>query len=93
MKGVEGIGLADSIAGDAYKLLNVPYDCGFFFAKDISFLHSVFKNPGAAYLRSTESLSSAMNMGMENLRRFRALLVYTTLVVYGKSGYYYMLVR
>ncbi|KAF9762314.1 hypothetical protein IL306_003461 [Fusarium sp. DS 682] len=93
MKGVEGIELADSIVGDAHKLLNVPYDCGFFFAKDISILHSVFQNPGAAYLHGTGSLPSAMNMGIENSRRFRALPVYATLAAYGKRGYRDMLIR
>ncbi|KAH7187007.1 tyrosine decarboxylase [Fusarium oxysporum] len=93
MKGVEGIELGDSVAGDAHKLLNVPYDCGFFFAKDISILHSVFQNPGAAYLRGTGSLPSAMNMGIENSRRFRALPVYATLAAYGKRGYRDMLIR
>ncbi|KAL4921541.1 pyridoxal phosphate-dependent transferase, partial [Aspergillus aurantiobrunneus] len=32
-KGCEGIELADSLAGDGHKMLNVPYDCGFFFCR------------------------------------------------------------
>ncbi|KAJ0426517.1 pyridoxal phosphate-dependent transferase [Aspergillus carlsbadensis] len=89
-KGCEGIELADSLAGDAHKFLNVPYDCGFFFCRHRVAM-DVFQNANAAYLtdgRSEEqSIPSPLNIGIENSRRFRALPVYASLLAYGSSGY------
>jgi glutamate/tyrosine decarboxylase-like PLP-dependent enzyme len=80
--------LADSIAGDNHKTLNVPYDSGLFLTRSSELMSSVFQNAGAAYLASNvSSIPSPMNIGIENSRRFRALPVYVTLAVYGKSGY------
>ncbi|KAL9589189.1 MAG: hypothetical protein Q9203_002017 [Teloschistes exilis] len=96
-RGAEGLELADSIAGDAHKLLNVPYDCGFFFSRHADLAQQVFQNPNAAYLQSGDSgpnqIQSPLNIGLENSRRFRALPVYGTLVSYGRLGYRYMLQR
>ncbi|CAN6654960.1 hypothetical protein TRVA0_027S01662 [Trichomonascus vanleenenianus] len=91
-----GLELADSITGDNHKTLNVPYDCGFFFTRDVELMEQVFKNAGAAYLKTSAatspgSIKSWSNIGLENSRRFRALPVYATLVAYGKSGYRNML--
>ena len=96
--GAAGVELADSIAGDAHKLLNVPYDCGFFFSRSGTGLaEQVFQNVNAAYLKTnnvpTDSVRSPLNIGMENSRRFRALPVYATLMAYGREGYKDMLVR
>ncbi|KAK2766276.1 hypothetical protein FQN54_007793 [Arachnomyces sp. PD_36] len=95
-KGSEGIELADSITGDGHKLLNVPYDCGFFFCRHKGLAEEVFTNPNAAYLSSggdANSIPSPLNIGMENSRRFRALPVYATLMAYGRDGYRDMLER
>jgi glutamate/tyrosine decarboxylase-like PLP-dependent enzyme len=91
-----GLELADSITGDGHKLLNVPYDCGFFLSRHRSIADRVFQNPNAAYLATSngpDSIMSPLNIGLENSRRFRALPVYANLVAYGKSGYRDMLVR
>ena len=89
--------LADSIAGDGHKLLNVPYDCGFFFCRNPSISQQVFQNPNAAYLdtknAATDRIQSPLNIGIENSRRFRGLPVYTSLVAYGRQGYRDMLRR
>ncbi|KAJ6460918.1 pyridoxal-dependent decarboxylase [Mycena sanguinolenta] len=92
--GVSALHLADSLAGDAHKLLNVPYDCGFFFTRALDLQQTVFKNPSAAYL-STAALSipSPLNLGIENSRRFRALPVYASLVAYGRLWYRDLLER
>lgn len=89
--------LADSITGDAHKLLNVPYDCGFFFSRHLEMGTATFQNANAAYLNSAPgagpSIPSPLNIGIENSRRFRALPVYATLVAYGRKGYEDMLKR
>lgn len=91
--GCEGLELADSITGDCHKLINVPYDSGFFFCRHKSLAAQVFQNGNAAYLSSgtQASISSPLNIGIENSRRFRALPVYATLLEYGPEGYATML--
>ncbi|QDS77956.1 hypothetical protein FKW77_001641 [Venturia effusa] len=94
IEGVENIELADSITGDCHKLLNVPYDCGFFLSKDIFTGHAVFQNQ-ATYLGGkvdNEDLSP-LHLGIENSRRFRALPVYASLLALGRKGYRDMLER
>ena len=98
VKGVEGIELADSITGDGHKLLNVPYDCGFFFTRHKALSEKVCSNGNAAYLTSGlsgggDGIQSPLNIGLENSRRFRALPVHATLTAYGREGYVDMLKR
>ncbi|GAB7352205.1 hypothetical protein MBLNU459_g2680t1 [Dothideomycetes sp. NU459] len=98
---VAGIELADSITGDAHKLLNVPYDTGILLSRHLSTGTTVFQNPGAPYLTSAISSSgsnatpvpSPLMIGLENSRRFRALPVYANLVAYGRTGLADMLAR
>ncbi|KAH8724623.1 pyridoxal phosphate-dependent transferase [Phaeosphaeriaceae sp. PMI808] len=91
-----GLELADSITGDGHKLLNVPYDCGFFLSRHCNIAARIFQNPNAAYLatpNAPNNIMSPLNIGLENSRRFRALPVYASLLAYGKSGYRDMLER
>ncbi|KAF7368958.1 hypothetical protein MVEN_00222100 [Mycena venus] len=94
-EGVSSFHLADSIAGDAHKLLNVPYDCGFFFTRALDLQQKVFGNPAAAYLSTPGALSipTPLNLGLENSRRFRALPVYASLVAYGRIWHCKLLER
>jgi glutamate/tyrosine decarboxylase-like PLP-dependent enzyme len=95
-EGVEGVELADSITGDAHKLFNVPYDCGFYFSKHLDVAKSAFRNEGAVYLTSgdsSNSIPSPLHIGIENSRRFRTLPLYASLHAYGQSGYVDMLRR
>ena len=88
-----GIERADSIAADAHKWLNVPYDCGFGFVRDPAYLAKAFA-VGAPYLPSPDDPHP--NFGMltpENSRRARALAVWATLSAYGRSGYRAMVER
>ncbi|KAL6709459.1 hypothetical protein ACN47E_001394 [Coniothyrium glycines] len=96
VEGCAGLELADSIAGDGHKLLNVPYDCGFFLSRHRNIAERVFQNPNAAYLAAgdgSDTIMSPLNIGLENSRRFRALPVYANLLAYGKDGYREMLER
>ena len=96
-QGTRGLTLADSVGGDGHKLLNVPYDCGFFFCRHPRIAQQVFQNPNAAYLSTknadADTIQSPMNIGIENSRRFRGLPVYATLMAYGREGYADMLKR
>lgn len=94
LEGVENIELADSITGDCHKLLNVPYDCGFFLSRDVYTGHAVFQNQ-AAYLggKVDDNDLSPLHLGIENSRRFRALPVYASLIALGRNGYRDMLER
>jgi len=88
---------ADSIVGDAHKMLNVPYDCGSFLCRHPEIPLQVFKNPNAAYLNTGEQRSDpitpSMNTGIENSSRLKGLPVYAALVAYGWRGYEDMLER
>ena len=90
-----GLELADSITGDGHKMLNVPYDCGFFLTRSADTLSPVFQNPNAAYISSGSdaSIPSPLNIGLENSRRFRALPVYAVLLAYGREGFGEMFAR
>ncbi|KAH8820881.1 pyridoxal phosphate-dependent transferase [Xylogone sp. PMI_703] len=80
--------LAHSIAGDGHKMLNVPYDCGFFFTEKSSTLSEILQNPNAPYLSSGPSMiPSPLNIRIENSCRFRALPVYAALLAYGQEGF------
>lgn len=90
--GVTGLHLADSITGDAHKMLNVPYDSGFILTKSLPLAQRVFQNPSAAYLSpsaasSPDAIPSPLHIGLENSRRFRALPIYASLAAHGRAGY------
>jgi glutamate/tyrosine decarboxylase-like PLP-dependent enzyme len=89
----EGVERADSVISDAHKWLNVPYDCGFAFVRDIERLPRAL-NVGAPYLPSTEDPHPNFGfMSPENSRRARALAVWATLRAYGRSGHRQMVER
>lgn len=89
----QGIEMADSVAVDGHKWLNVPYDTGFAFVRD-SNLHAGAFDASAAYL-GTESLARPVfgNLVPEMSRRARALPVWATLRAYGRDGYQEMVER
>lgn len=94
--GALGLEHADSLGGDAHKLLNVPYDCGFFYSRHRAVPERVFRNANAAYLASDApagAIVSPLNVRLENSARFRGLPVYASLVASGRAGYADMLER
>jgi glutamate/tyrosine decarboxylase-like PLP-dependent enzyme len=83
---LDGIEQADSVASDAHKWLNVPYDCGFAFVKDDSWQRAAFASD-AAYLRHADGPADRDDLVPEMSQRFRALAVWCALKSLGREGY------
>ena len=83
-----GIERADSIAADAHKWLNVPYESGFALVRDPARLGPAFGMPGAPYLPGPDDPRGGYGLlGPESSRRARALPIWATLAAYGRAGY------
>ncbi|KAI9288664.1 pyridoxal phosphate-dependent transferase [Umbelopsis sp. AD052] len=82
------IELADSMASDAHKWLNVPYDCGLFYSKHMDMSLEMFAAAKASYLQFGKTIiPQPMDIGIETARRFKALPLYMSLLTYGARGY------
>jgi glutamate/tyrosine decarboxylase-like PLP-dependent enzyme len=88
---VSGIERADSVASDAHKWLNVPYDCGFAFVRDEDVLREAFSTH-SAYLTRSDGFD-ADDFNPDFSRRFRALTAWCSLKSLGRSGYQAMIER
>jgi glutamate/tyrosine decarboxylase-like PLP-dependent enzyme len=82
---VRGIEHADSIATDAHKWLNVPYDSGIVFCAD-EVAHRGAMSLSAAYMVATPHERDPREFVPEESRRARAVPVYAALRALGKSG-------
>jgi glutamate/tyrosine decarboxylase-like PLP-dependent enzyme len=83
-----GMERADSIAADAHKWLNVPYESGFALVREPARLGAAFGMPGAAYLPGPDDPRGGYGLlGPESSRRARALPIWATLAAYGRAGY------
>jgi glutamate/tyrosine decarboxylase-like PLP-dependent enzyme len=80
----KGIDLADSLATDAHKWLNVPYDCGLLFVKKREALFSAV-SATAAYLPETGNRES-FQFVPEMSREARGIPVWAALKSLGKKG-------
>ena len=89
---LNGWEMADSIAIDCHKWLNVPYEnaCFFIRKKHFSLQFNQFKNSSAPYLENQLENFNFMNMLPENSRRLKALPVLFSLLAYGREGYRYI---
>ena len=91
---VSGMDRADSVAADAHKWLNVPYESGFLLLKEPARLGHAYGMPGAPYLPGPDDPGSGyMLLGPESSRRARALPIWATLAAYGRAGYRAMVER
>ena len=89
-----GMERADSIAADAHKWLNVPYESGFVLVRDPQRLGPAFGMPGAAYLPGPDDPRGGYGLlGPESSRRARALPIWATLAAYGRQGHQAMVER
>jgi glutamate/tyrosine decarboxylase-like PLP-dependent enzyme len=82
---VRGVEKADSIATDAHKWLNVPYDCGIVFCADEA-AHRSAMSMAAPYIASATVERDPHEFVPEASRRGRAVPVYATLLSLGRSG-------
>jgi glutamate/tyrosine decarboxylase-like PLP-dependent enzyme len=91
---VRGMERAQSIAADAHKWLNVPYESGFALLAQPQRLGRAFGMPGAPYLPGPDSPGAGYGLfGPESSRRARALPIWATLRAYGRDGYRVMVER
>jgi glutamate/tyrosine decarboxylase-like PLP-dependent enzyme len=84
---LRGIELADTIASDAHKWLNVPYDSGFMFTRDRQAQLQMFKSISNYLSQPTADVFNPQHLCPETSRRLRALSAWVSLRAYGKDGY------
>jgi glutamate/tyrosine decarboxylase-like PLP-dependent enzyme len=89
---VRGVEKADSLASDAHKWINVPYDCGVVFCADEA-AHRSAMSLAAAYIVATGSERDPHEFVPEESRRGRAVPVYAALRSLGRQGFAEMIER
>jgi len=82
---VRGVEMANSVATDAHKWLNVPYDCGIIFCSDEA-AHRNAMSLAAAYIVATRGERDPHEFVPEESRRGRAIPVYAALRSLGRQG-------
>ena len=90
---LDGLELADSIAVDMHKWLNVPYDCGLLLSRHVRCLESAHRTSGTYFFDTHSDIPDYSDRGIQLSMRFRALPVWMTLKSYGRSGIASMIER
>jgi len=80
-----GVERARSITTDGHKWLNVPYDCGVSFLRDVPSAKKTFAL-NACYLTDIEGDPPPARLGPESSRRARSFPLWATLRAYGRRG-------
>ncbi|HEX7779494.1 MAG TPA: pyridoxal-dependent decarboxylase, partial [Vicinamibacterales bacterium] len=80
-----GIDRADSVATDAHKWLNVPYDCGVVFCAHRE-AHRRAMSLSAAYILESAAERDPRDFVPEESRRARAVPVYAAVATLGRDG-------
>jgi glutamate/tyrosine decarboxylase-like PLP-dependent enzyme len=80
-----GVELADSWATDGHKWLNVPYDSGYAFIKDVAAHHASMSHR-ESYLIQGGDARDQMDWGPEWSRRARGFTTYAAIRQLGRSG-------
>ena len=83
---LEGIELADSVAVDSHKWLNVPYDSGLVFVRDATAHQAAMTLNAPYYVPSPETVRDNNNWVAEASRRARGFTVYAALRSLGRRG-------
>ena len=87
---LDGIARADSLAFDFHKWGQVPYDAGFFMARDGAHMLDAFAAPAAYLQRAGRGLAAGTawpcDLGPDLSRGFRALKTWLTFQVYGADA-------
>ncbi|RJL31699.1 pyridoxal phosphate-dependent decarboxylase family protein [Bailinhaonella thermotolerans] len=91
---LRGVARADSVIGDGHKWLNVPYESGFAFVRDVTRMGRAFGAWDAPYLPGAgdDHLNYAF-LGPESSRRARAFPIWAALRAYGREGHRAMVER
>ena len=84
---VQGMQRADTLASDGHKILNVPYDSGFVFARSLDDQVGMFKNVSSYQSPPRADPRHFIHLSPQNSRRLRALPAWLTLQAYGSDGY------
>lgn len=84
---VRGIARGDTVASDGHKFLNVPYDSGFIFARDLEPQIEMFKNVSSYQAPPRIDPAHLIHLSPQNSRRLRALPAWAGLRAYGAEGY------
>jgi glutamate/tyrosine decarboxylase-like PLP-dependent enzyme len=90
---VRGIELADSIATDCHKWLNVPYDSGLVFVRDPAAHRAAMTWSAAYYGSSPDQARDNYHWVPESSRRARGFAVYAALRSLGRRGIAAMIER
>jgi glutamate/tyrosine decarboxylase-like PLP-dependent enzyme len=82
---LDGVGDADSWSTDGHKWLNVPYDCGYAFVRDVA-AHYASQGVHSSYLVQGAGARDEVDWTPEFSRRARGFATYAALRQLGRNG-------